>query len=173
MNDKKENNKNSIYFKAALSGLAVGLIVFMGYLFFERDKNSGDEYKDFYTPLVRALEQFKTNLAAIYGQAEEIASSTTEITLERKKEFIAILHSNMNQCDKSIKRFDDNFVPVSARASRDDMIEFFNSARALLERIEKALTGPLKGDELKTEFSAIEDDLEKLSRKQISGYTYY
>lgn len=169
----EKTKKNAIYIKAALSGVAVGLVIFMMYLFAERDSRAGEDYRQYYAPLVKALENFKTNLASLYGRAEELAGSTAEASLEQKREFIEIVRSNIRQCDASVKSFDDTVAPMSARKTRNDMIDFFNSARSLLVRLEKTVDGKLKNGELAAELAAIEDDLEKLSRKQISGFTYY
>ncbi len=172
MPDKKEN-RNAVYIKAALSGIAVGLIIFMIYLFNERDKKSGESYKDYYKPLVTAIENFKINLAGIYEKAEAMALQTEEVDLGQKIELSAIIKANINECDKNIKRLNSDFVPLSAKPSKNDMISFFNRARAFLERIDKTLNSGLKPEILKTEFNDIEDQLVKISLIKISGYTYY
>jgi predicted ATP-grasp superfamily ATP-dependent carboligase len=170
---EKKVNKNAVYIKAALSGIAVGLIIFMFHLFNERDKESSESYKDYYKPLVTAIENFKINLAEIYKRAETMALQTEEIDFSHKIELTDIIKSNINECDKNIKRLNSDFVPMSAKSSKNDMISFFNRARGLLERIDKTLNSGLKTEILETEFKDIEDQLEKISHIKISGYIYY
>ncbi len=170
---KNNANKNAVYLKAMLSGIAFGLIVFMFYLFNERDKKSAESYINYYKPLVTAIENFKINLAEIYERAETMALQTEEIDLSLKIELNDIIKSNINQCDKNIKRLNSDFVPSGAKSSKNDMISFFDRARGFLERIDNNINSGLKPEILEAEFKDIEEQLEKISRVKISGYTYY
>ncbi len=170
MEAKKES---SIYLKAALAGIAGGIIICMVYLFAERDREAADGYRDYYKPLVASIENFKKSMADIYTQAETVALATEEVSFEVRRELIAIINTNIRECDKSVARLNSDFVPISARNAQKDMIAFFDRSRALLERIVKALETGVKKEALAAEFDIIGNELEKLSLTQISGYTYY
>jgi len=170
MEAKKET---SIYLKAALAGIAGGIIICMVYLFAERDREAADGYRDYYKPLVASIENFKKSMAMIYTQAEAAALATEETSLEARRELLALINTNIRECDKSVARLNSDFVPISAKSAQKDMIAFFERSRALLEKIAKALEAGKKEEKLVAEFDRIGTELEKLSLTQISGYTYY
>ncbi len=166
-------NQKAVYIKTALSGITIGLIIFMIYLFNERDKKAAEDYRNYYQPLAAAIENFKTNLARIYMQVETDALQTGEIEYGVRMELAQIVKANINECDKNIKKLNSDFVPLSAKKTKNDMVLFFARARGLLISIEKTINGGSSKKITGPELESIENELELISHIQISGYTYY
>lgn len=167
--------KNNLQ-KTLLIGFVMGIIIFMIYLFNERDKEETSVYINYYSSLVQSIENLKSNMIDIYYNIKDIVLSTLEVSLDEKVEIMSIIDSNINQCKQCIKNVENVVTPFNALATKNDIISFFNDAIYIFENFKNVLTKKFNQKNSNLNFdedlSSLEDKLEIITKKKISGYTY-
>ncbi|MEZ7890682.1 MAG: hypothetical protein QMC67_02945 [Candidatus Wallbacteria bacterium] len=170
INDNKPKKDINLILKAGFLGILAGLLIFIIFLFINRENESSDEYLYYFGGIITSIDNFNAHIPAIYEQAGNIIkkvkiNSTDEVTLKEREELYFVIAENINACKYTKKEIDKIIAPISAEKTKKDMIVFFDQAQKCLEDIKNCVTSGHQN-----ELDNIKQTIEKLSKAKIRGY---